>query len=351
MSDAPASPVLPSSTFCAIPWTHVFADEQGLMRPCCMAIGSRKLDNTDSSGQPHVVFRPDSLAAGWNSPFMKTLRLEMLAGRRPEVCSQCFNEEDVEIRSYRQDANVTLGAHIDGAVAATASDGSAPIDLVRSVDFRLGNQCNLRCRMCSPISSKLLIPEWKKLFDLAADDPRMTALERVDWFESDAFWNNCAQLIPQVEKLHFAGGEPLIIPRALDFLAQVVAAGRAPFIVLSYVTNLTTLPDRVTKLWPAFREVKLVVSIDGFDVLNSFIRFPSNWGRIDENLRAIISRPNAYNCTKITVNTTVQAYNVLHLTELFDTLFAHAAPNFVPYPRLTLCTGRARSACACSPGK
>ncbi len=333
MSD-PAHP--PSPTYCVIPWTHVFADEQGQMRPCCMAIGDRSRANTDADGRPHEVGRPGGITDGWNSAFMRDLRHDMLAGRRPDVCTQCFSEEDLGIRSYRQDANVTLGAHITGALAATAPDGTVPTTAIRSADFRLGNQCNLRCRMCSPMSSKLLIPEWRTMFGLADDDPRMTALERINWFDSDAFWDNCVALIPQLEKLHFAGGEPLIIPRALDFLAQVIAAGRAQDIVLSYVTNLTTLPDRVTTLWPAFREVKLVVSLDGYDALNTFIRFPANWQRIDTHLRALIERSADYNCTKITVNTTVQAYNVLHLAELFEYLFARTAPNVVPYPRLTL---------------
>lgn len=325
----------PSPTFCVIPWTHVFADEQGLMRPCCMAVTDRSKPNVDDQGQPLVIYKQGSLEAGWNSTFMKTMRLDMLAGRRPPVCEQCFRDEDLSIRSYRQDANVTLGAHIPEAVAATAPDGASPLELVTSADLRLGNQCNLKCRMCSPLSSKLLIPEWRQLFALPDDHAELLALERVDWFDSDGFWSNCEQIMPQLEKLHFAGGEPMIIARMLDFLQRTVDAGHASSIVLSYVTNMTTLPERVTTLWPAFRDVRITASLDGFDTLNTYIRFPSKWDRIDDNLTRLVSDP-AYNCSKVTVNTTVQAYNVLRLDELFEYLFGKFPSALVPYPRLTL---------------
>jgi len=336
MSDDPKAPALPSGTFCIIPWVQLFADELGMMRPCCMAIGKRELTNVDAEGRPHVVHAPAGLEAGWNSPFMKSLRLTMMRGERPAVCSRCFDEEDLSIRSYRQDANVSMARHVEAAVAATAADGAAPLELVTSADLRLGNLCNLKCRMCSPISTKLLIPEWAELFDVAPGDERLTSLERVDWFDSDAFWRNCEPLIPRLERLHFGGGEPLLISRMLDFLAKVVEAGRAPHVELSYVTNLTILPERVTALWPAFQKVKLVTSLDGVDALNTYIRYPSKWDRIDDNLRRLTREPERFNVTKITVNTTVQAYNVLRLPDLFEYLFAHEAPNLAPYPRLTL---------------
>lgn len=328
--------LVPAPTFCIIPWVHVFADEQGLMRPCCMAIGNRELANTDAEGHPHVVHREGGIEAGWNSGYMKRLRRAFLAGERPDVCTQCFKEEDLSIRSYRENSNVTFAAHIPEAMASTAADGSAPLRLVRSADLRLGNLCNLKCRMCSPVSSRLLIPEWKSLFGVADDDPRLAELDAVDWFETDAFWNNCEALLPQLDKLHFAGGEPLLIARMLDFLQRVIDAGRAPAITLSYVTNLTTLPERVTSLWPSFHAVKLTVSLDGFDRVNSYIRYPSRWHVIDANLSRLLATPDAFNCTQVTVNTTVQAYNVLTLTDLFEYLMSRRAAHFVPYPRLTL---------------
>lgn len=326
----------PSPTFCVMPWVHVFADELGKMRPCCMAIGARDINNTDGSGESHVAYRPGSIEAGWNSPFMRDIRLDMLEGREPAACATCYKEERLGIKSYRESSNETFAGQIAPAAAATAPDGASPLSLVRSVDMRLGNLCNLKCRMCGPVSSRLLIPEWRTLFDVPADEPRLRALEQVNWFETDAFWANCAALLPGLDKLHFAGGEPLLITRMLDFLQQTIAAGHAGHIALSYVTNLTILPERVTTLWPAFKAVTLTGSLDGSDAVNSYIRFPSKWDRIDANIGRLVDTPAAFNCRKVTFNTTVQAYNVLGLADLFEYLFARCAPPVVCYPRLTL---------------
>lgn len=332
---APRNPDLPSPTFCVIPWVHLFGDELGHMRPCCMAIGERERHNVDASGQPHVVY--GDLEAGWNSPFMTGLRRDMLEGRRPSACARCFGDEDLAIRSYREDSNASFAGDIAHAVASTAPDGAAPLPLVRSLDLRLGNLCNLKCRMCSPVSTKLLIPEWKALFELSADDQaQLDELARVDWFSSDAFWDNCERLIPNLDRLHFGGGEPLLITRMLDFLARVVESGRAGKIRLSYVTNLTSLPARVTTLWPAFQDVRLVVSLDGVGPVNEYIRFPSRFAQIDANLQRLIDDPASFNCAKISINTTVQAYNVLRLADICEYLFTKRAPHVVPYPRLSL---------------
>ncbi len=56
-----------------------------------------------------------------------------------------------------------------------------------------------------------------------------------------------------------------------DFLEPAVTLGHAQNIKLSYNTNLTTLPTLVASLWPAFRQVKLIASLDGFGAVNSFM--------------------------------------------------------------------------------
>ncbi len=328
-------PSTQSPTFCAIPWVHLFGDELGHLRPCCMAIGNRLDDNLDESGKPHTVHR--DLERGWNSPFMKGLRKDFLEGRRPSVCARCFTDEDLSMRSYRQNSNVTFADNIDEALAATTPDGAVPMTFIRSVDLRLGNLCNLKCRMCSPVSTKLLIPEWKALFPMTeVEKGQLAYLERVDWFSSDAFWENCERFIPSIERLHFGGGEPLLITRMLDFLAKVVESGRAGEIYLSYVSNLTSLPARVTKLWPAFKDVRIVVSLDGYGPVDEYIRFPSRFEQVTGNIRRLIDDPQSFNCAKVSVNTTVQAYNVLRLADLFEFMFSLHSPAFVVYPRLSL---------------
>lgn len=316
---------------------HLFADETGVMYPCCRSVGTKK-PNVDETGTPYRVYGDGALEASWNSAYMRTVRRDMLEGRRPPACARCYMYDDLGMRSHRQDANDEYDARIPALVARTAEDGSAPLDL-QSVDLRLGNLCNLRCRMCSPQSSKGLIGEFAAAYGVATSHRAFDDLRGMNWFETGTFWEIFERHTHAVERLHFAGGEPLIIPQMFDFLDRLAAGGRAAGISLSYNTNLTTIPDRVYRIWPAFRQVRLTVSLDGFDAVNSFIRYPSVWREIDANLRRIERDAGALNLGGgIATNTTVQIYNVLRLDELleyFTTFSRLEAPNLsvLSYPR------------------
>ena len=178
------TPAQISPTFCSVPWMHLFADELGVLRPCCMTMEQPQFVNRDPAGVPYTVDRPGGVEAAWNAPFMKELRLDMLNGRRPPVCQRCFANEDLGISSYRQDFNESFGDKAAAAIAQTTPEGASSPDLIRSVDLRLGNLCNLRCRMCSPISSKLLIPEFAEITGIPEDDKRLIRLDRLDWFSA-----------------------------------------------------------------------------------------------------------------------------------------------------------------------
>jgi hypothetical protein len=296
---------------------HVFADERGVMYPCCRSVGTRK-PNVDADGKPYRVFDDGALAASWNSGYMKKLRLDMLEGARPAPCSRCYMYDDLGMRSHRQDINDEYEARIPAMLGVTAADGSVPLEL-QSVDLRLGNLCNLRCRMCSPQSSKGLIGEFAAAYGVSTSHRSFDELRRMNWFETPAFWEIFEQHTQHVERLHFAGGEPLIIPQMFDFLERLAESGRAGHISLSYNTNLTTLPERVYRIWPAFKQVRVTVSLDGVREVNSFIRFPSVWAEIDANLRRLERDYDTLNLRGgIASNTTVQIYNVLRIDELLE---------------------------------
>ena len=72
------------------------------------------------------------------------------------------------------------------------------------------------------------------------------------------------------------------------------------------------------------------VSIDGFDKVNSYIRYPSKWENLKKNLKSIDKNPKAYNISLPKIHTVVQMYNVMNLTDLFE--FLKKFKFIVPYP-------------------
>jgi hypothetical protein len=314
---------------------HLFADERGVMYPCCRSVGSM-LPNIADDGHVLHIGDEGGIEAAWNSGYMKAIRRDMLAGARPKPCERCYLYEDLGIRSHRQSQNAQHAADIDTFIASTAPDGHAPLDL-QSIDLRIGNLCNLRCRMCSPQSSKALIQEWADLHGVKSDHQAFDELRRLDWFSTESFWRMFEKHTGSVERLHFAGGEPLLIPEMFNFLDRLVGLGRAGEVMLSYNTNLTLLPPRIYELWPRFRQVRVTASIDGFGDVNSFIRYPSHWNIIDANLKTLDADADLLNCGGgIGMNTTVQLYNIFRLDELLE----YAATSFHRFeaPNLSVLT-------------
>lgn len=325
----------PSDSFCVLPWMHVFADESGVMYPCCRSVGSQ-LPNVDEDGQPYRIQDEGRLVEGWNSAYMRKLRLDMLEARRPRPCERCYMYDDLGIRSHRLSANTTYRSRIAEFLARGDDEQRVPLDL-HSVDLRLGNLCNLRCRMCSPQSSKALIQEWADLYRVPSDHEAFDRFRRLDWFSSESFWKIFEKHTPQLEWLHFAGGEPLLVPQMFDFLQRLVELGRAEHITLNYTTNGTALPKRIYELWPHFQNVRVTVSLDGFDKVNSFIRHPANWRTIDRNLRILDEHADQLNCSGgLGLNTTVQMFNIFRLDDLLRYV-AKTLRRFEP-PNLTLLT-------------
>lgn len=327
---APGSAKLPEG-LCIAPWIHLFADERGMMSPCCMVLDHRHA-NRDERGAPYRIHQIEDLDPAWNSAYMRELRQDMLAGRRPAACRRCHQHEDLGIRSYRQALNKMFRHHLQQL--DPGADGRAE-PVLRSVDIRLGNLCNLRCRMCSPISSRALVEESAEIFGLRPDHRYLERVKNQHWYADPGFWDFLEAQLPTVERLHFGGGEPLLVAEMFDFLDRLVASGRASDITLSYITNLTVLPSRIRQLWPRFKEVRLTLSVDAHGELNSFIRHPSRWPTVAANLLHLDHHADELNLASATLNTTVQVFNVLALTELFEYTLAHLH-RICPYPTLSL---------------
>ena len=317
---------------CAYPWTHVFVSNAGRQLPCCFAQSNieevRPIDIEEGEA-------PD-LHGLWNSPRLRELRLQMIRGERPPICSGCFKAEESGCRSPRQDANsVHSPGTIEELVRVTGPDGSLSRGF-RSIDLRLGNECNLRCRMCSPHSSRKLIREWS-----LTGNPEMMRFAKVSseqrpWGTRKDVWDSLLASGAEVESIHFAGGEPTLIDAHHDFLRKLITSGQAGRIRLSYSTNLTRILPDLENYLVHFKEIHMIGSLDGYAKLNWYIRFPAKWDQLIRNLEALDELASRNPALSLDLHTTVQAYNLTRITELLrfleDSKFQKvpAVPYFTP---------------------
>lgn len=319
-----------SKSLCMIPWVHRFTNEQGYHQLCCSGNGdANQLRGAD--GKPLHVRQGLTDAELLNSPDMKAVRLAMLRGQWPSACERCQRTEEAGSVSVRNHMAKRFEKWTAEVLGHTLPDGTLENPQVRYADIRLGNVCNLMCRMCGPQASRLWADHHNAVRPRGYQlDPGTLAVFRDDnWVKSQPVKWLMEQCLPSVESLHFAGGEPLIIPEMVELLEHCIASGRAGEIDLSYNTNMTVLPEKVTRLWPNFRSVSLLGSVDGFGRVNDYIRRPSKWSDIDRNFHLLDENFEQWRLRSVTAAATVQIYNVLQIGELFDYLgsgFRHVSP-------------------------
>jgi organic radical activating enzyme len=293
-----------NKTFCILPWIHTHLNTEGDVFPCCV---SWNPERTSRVGW----LKDNSLEELFNNDFMKQLRLDMLAGKeRPDVCSNCYDREKGGFRSARQGYNLDHEKDLE-VVENTASDGYVE-PKIKSWDIRFSNLCNLKCRTCGPLFSTTWAQERND-----EDYVKIKAIkdETVDPLEKQ---------YEHVEKLYFAGGEPLIMPEHFKTLKKIIAQGRAKKIQIIYNSNLTKLDynnNDLVSLWKEFKEVVIGASIDAVGSRAEYIRNGIPWKTIESNLDRLMQFKKECPTFDFYYSPTVGILNVAHITDMHKYLY------------------------------
>lgn len=319
-----------NNKFCPLPWIFQAVRNNGDIRVCCQANPSkskgiyRKKDGTAYNA------RYDNLDEARNSDLAKEIRLSMLEGNEHEACIRCDREDASGINSRRQYENELWKHRItyEDAVRVTKEDGSIDTDEVPVLqyDLRFGNFCNLKCRMCGPTDSHMWYEDHVKVWNEETFQDSHGNVELIrnsknryiakyddyNWVDCDKFWKQIDKNIPNIEQIHTVGGEPLLIDKHYDLLQRCIDLGYSKNITVEYNSNLVNIPQRAWNLWPHFKQIKIGASIDAIGPLNDYIRHPSNFNKLAENLHKL-DKIDAE--MRIWIACTVQVYNVAYLDD------------------------------------
>lgn len=229
----------------------------------------------------------------------QTIRKKMLAGELiPEHCSSCYRLESQGIISARQQETVEWAQRL----AIKNLQDLTDIEKPTYYEVRASNKCNLQCRMCGPESSHLIEKEYRKIGLIPKTkiikQKYRTGFDIID-FE-------------KVSKIYVAGGEPTVMKEFYAFLQQCIEQNKT-HIELLINTNGTNLNKKLRSKLSYFQNLQFVFSIDGYDRLNHYIRWPSRWNDIISNWKELRSLGH-----RIHVNTTVSVYNIVSLHELYQ---------------------------------
>ena len=290
-----------TDTFCVLPWIHLATNASGNLRVCCNSTPGENFILKDDS-TPYKIYK-DDLQEAWNSNTYCDIRKTMLSNERPAMCIRCFREEDAGLESARQAWNKKWKE--DKVYNET------PTFDIKYIDLRLGNLCNLRCRMCNPYASSQWLKEWHLISDKLSKQEH-ARLKRLDWPNDKKTWDNLLPLLDTVDEVYLTGGEPTIIKEQYILLNYLIDNNIAHRVKLKYNTNLTNIPEELVVKWQSFKRVQLNCSIDAIGDLDRYIRYPSDWNTIVENFNILHKLKNIY----IEIHCTVQMYNILRLQDL-----------------------------------
>ena len=283
--------------FCYAPWTNIDIDSQGEITPCC------KFNILAYQESPRNI-RTHTIEDYTKSATLNQVKQEFVANKWPAGCERCQIEEENNIKSKRQLDQLRWNEHYSNY------DISSGKLLTASVAF--GNTCNLTCITCGPNPSSRWQAEAKKIYNI---DIAPNHFYKNDF--ADNFMAHARDLI----HIDIPGGEPLLggVPVQHQILQRYIESGQSKNLSLHYTTNGTIFPGlEWWDLWAHFKEVEMQLSIDGVGDRYEYIRFPANWELTNANVTKYLAHAKSNSNFKLSVSTTVSAFNIAYLNELLD---------------------------------
>ena len=299
---------LPNKTFCILPWVHIETTPVGSFKPCCLA--DNEIMNED--GKAYTIHDPIDVVR--QSKYMQDLRQQFIDGERPETCRKCWQVEDSGGKSKRQysierlqDMDIETNAWFKRAKP------------MMFVDFKLGNICNLKCRICGSWSSSQYANDELSVIpkEQRKDSWHYQMLQWGRWPRAaKQFWSDIEKNISNIRYLEFTGGEPFLIQEHFDFLKTLVEKGVAQNIEIHYNTNGTQWPEKNMPLWREFKKVEIAFSIDALGKRFNYQRKNADWDQVNANIAKYKLLKQEYGNIVLQVCSTVNVLNVFYLEEL-----------------------------------
>ena len=307
-----------TKTYCAFPFQHQYVHMSGSVRLCCATMENV----TDKKGN-RVHMNNDSLQKIWNSDYMKDARLKMKNGELLKACTKCIDQEARGYKSMRNENNEEKN------INNVSADGSMDT-MPNSMELHFGNVCNLKCKMCgqdysNQIGKEILqigekdkdFLEW--VYKQSGNVNNWTNNLSVEytWFRNEKTKNKLIDYVSKhITKLTIIGGEPTVIPEFYELLDYCYENNTLKDKDITIVTNLTNTNPKMTQWLPEMKSWTIWASIDGLGDITEYIRYPSNFKKVVENLNFYKKLLLESNNGQIVFSPAVQLLNIHQLDDM-----------------------------------
>ena len=282
-----------------MPWVHMHLWPAGFTYPCCMSDPDHPIGNTQTQ----------SLQDIWNGSQMRQIRMNMLQGEPSKECRRCYELEENGMQTLRTSSINNFAEQHWQKVMDTSDDGSAGDVNMAYMDIRFSNLCNLKCRSCGPQFSSSWFEDHKQMYG-ELTHPKILKVRD----EMKSFMDELEPLLESVERVYWAGGEPLITEEHYRILDKWIEMGKRD-VAMDYTTNFTQMRYKrktAFEYWNSFDKVRVAASLDANHQRGEYLRKNMIWDTVVQNRRDMIEQcPQVY----FEITPTVSVYNVLNLPD------------------------------------
>jgi MoaA/NifB/PqqE/SkfB family radical SAM enzyme len=297
---------IPHNKFCVLPWISLEASPIGTVRPCCLADD----EIVDDAGNKFNLATADFKQIQ-NSNSMQELRQEFVDGKQPKTCRKCWREERAGRTSKRMHTLDRLKHMLPD------QDWTADAKPLMFLDLKLGNICNLKCRICGSWSSSTFAAEELKHLmrnEDRRDNHHYHMLRQGAWpRENQQFWNEIAGISDQIQYIEFTGGEPFMIQEHFNLLQGLIDRGLAANIEIHYNTNGTQWPETAEEIWRHFKIVEIAFSIDDVGPRFEYQRSNAVWTEVINNIARFRELRSRHTNIRLQICCTINVFNVYYL--------------------------------------
>jgi MoaA/NifB/PqqE/SkfB family radical SAM enzyme len=292
-------------TWCINAENSLTVGTNGDVRICCMVESPLK----DENGIDFNV-ESTSLQEIFRSPSLERVRENLRNGIRDGGCKKCWEEEDTGRSSKR--------------VRDLKFKSFDKINELTILELNLGNTCNVKCRTCGPWSSSQWIREYyetkyKDKDKVSWEGFLKTQTRYTSLYEKDSlFWDSVYAAAPTIEYLDFYGGEPFLIKKQWEFVRYCVEQGYSENQKIHYNTNTTIWPEEHIEYLKKFKELNIGFSIDGLHDHLHYIRYPSEWNTVNNNVEKWYKYAIENENIVLSICMTLSPYNIFYMDEMLD---------------------------------
>lgn len=297
-----------NKNFCPSPWFHMRIKNDGSYNYCRWSSKDKNYGNIK-----------DILPTEYFKKNVQPIRDQFLKGEFPKECSECHKMEQHGKVTGRQRQLLKIGVREEFFEKSLKSSPWFPIfnkpfdQLPQDWQIDLGNYCNSNCVFCHPNASSKLATEWKTIGFINKLPPK----NWVDHPELIQKFLDTLSATKSIKYLHFIGGETVITPAFKKILSILIDMGLHKKTTIGFTTNLISWDNEVIELLKNFESVNLGMSVEAFDRINDYVRYPSTIEKVKKIFHDWLLLSNKHKWL-VQLRTTPTILSLHKLTTVYD---------------------------------